>query len=183
MPKNKIGGKGHRRGKNSTGDGTARALLLKEPGQEYAKVLKLYGSCRLDALCQSSEGKNEIVMKNRICHIRGKMRKRVWINRGDLILIGVRDFQDDKADVIHKYDHDEAKRLLKRGEIVPSMLSEDNDKTMGETDDIVFETLEDHDTVSDDNSSLTESNYPNLNFQRNRNQIQDSDSDLDIDDI
>lgn len=27
----------------------------------------------------------------------------VWINQGDIILLSLRDFQDDKADVIQKY--------------------------------------------------------------------------------
>jgi initiation factor 1A len=33
----------------------------------------------------------------------------VWINQGDIILISLRDFQDDKADVIVKYTSDEAR--------------------------------------------------------------------------
>ncbi|KAJ4960152.1 hypothetical protein NE237_020062 [Protea cynaroides] len=48
----------------------------------------------------------------RLCHIRGKKHKKVWIAAGDIILIGLRDYQDNKADVILKYMPDEA-RLLK----------------------------------------------------------------------
>ena len=33
----------------------------------------------------------------------------VWINNGDIILLSLRDFQDDKADVIVKYTADEAR--------------------------------------------------------------------------
>ena len=33
----------------------------------------------------------------------------VWINQGDIILLSLRDFQDDKADVIVKYTADEAR--------------------------------------------------------------------------
>ena len=33
----------------------------------------------------------------------------VWINQGDIILISLREFQDDKADVIVKYTADEAR--------------------------------------------------------------------------
>lgn len=43
----------------------------------------------------------------RLAHIRGKMRKKVWINQGDIVLLSLRDFQDDKADVIVKYTPDE----------------------------------------------------------------------------
>merc|ERR1711913_271755 len=38
----------------------------------------------------------------RLCHIRGKLRKKVWINQSDIVLIGLRDYQDAKADVILK---------------------------------------------------------------------------------
>merc|ERR1712141_321646 len=34
----------------------------------------------------------------RLCHIRGKLRKKVWINQSDIVLIGLRDYQDAKAD-------------------------------------------------------------------------------------
>ena len=35
----------------------------------------------------------------------------VWINQGDIILVGLRDYQDGKADVILKYTADEARNL------------------------------------------------------------------------
>lgn len=40
----------------------------------------------------------------------------VWINQGDIILIGLRDYQDAKADVILKYTPDEARNLKTYGE-------------------------------------------------------------------
>ena len=45
------------------------------------------------------------------------MKNRVWINGGDIILIGLRDFGDDKGDVILKYYDEEAKELKELGEI------------------------------------------------------------------
>ena len=39
------------------------------------------------------------------------MRKRVWINNGDLILVSLRDFEKEKGDVIHKYFPEEATEL------------------------------------------------------------------------
>merc|ERR1712183_898475 len=39
----------------------------------------------------------------RLRHIRGKLRKKVWINQTDIVLVGLREFQDAKADVILKY--------------------------------------------------------------------------------
>ncbi|MFH4979947.1 hypothetical protein AB6A40_006656 [Gnathostoma spinigerum] len=109
MPKNKgKGGKNRRRGKNEN-DIMKRELVYKEQGQEYAQVLKMLGNGRLTAFCFDG--------KPRLCHIRGKLRKKVWINTGDIILIGLRDYQDDKADVILKYNPDEARNLKSCGQL------------------------------------------------------------------
>lgn len=43
--------------------------------------------------------------------------KQIWIVPGDIILLSLRDFQDDRADVIHKYTADEARNLKTYGEL------------------------------------------------------------------
>lgn len=53
----------------------------------------------------------------RLCHIRCKLHKKVWISDGDIVLVGLRDFQDDKADVILKFMPDEARLLKAYGEL------------------------------------------------------------------
>merc|ERR1711962_1111610 len=53
----------------------------------------------------------------RLCHIRGKLRKKVWINQSDIILIGLRDYQHAKADVILRYSPDEARSLKNLGHL------------------------------------------------------------------
>ena len=109
MGKNAIGGKNHKK-KKSTGAAThKRELRYREDLEDYALVEKVLGDCRLDCLC--SDG------NNRICHIRGKFRKRVWMNVGDVVLISLREFEDGKADVIHKYNPEEVAVLRDRGEI------------------------------------------------------------------
>lgn len=61
------GGKNRRRGKNDSDD--KRELIFKEDGQEYAQVLRMLGNGRLEAHCMDGV--------KRLCHIRGKMRKKV----------------------------------------------------------------------------------------------------------
>merc|ERR1712010_441000 len=100
MPKNK--------GKGDNGL-DKRELIFKEDGQEYAQVLTMLGGGRLEALCFDGV--------KRLCGIRGKMRKRVWIAGGDIVLVGLRDFQDERADVILKYSADEARNLKAYGEL------------------------------------------------------------------
>lgn len=85
MPKNKgKGGKNRRRGKNEN-ESEKRELVFKEDGQEYAQVIKMLGNGRLEAMCFDGV--------KRLCHIRGKLRKKVWINTSDIILVGLRDYQ------------------------------------------------------------------------------------------
>lgn len=64
----------------------------------------------------------------------------VWINQGDIILIGLRDYQDSKADVIFKYTPDEARSLKSYGEFPESVRINDTVTFVEEglDDDIEF---------------------------------------------
>ena len=54
--------------------------------------------------------------KTRLCRIPGKMKKRIWIREGDVVLIKPWDFQsDEKADVIWRYTRTESNYLERRG--------------------------------------------------------------------
>eukprot|EP00039_Didymoeca_costata_P032549 m.38302 g.38302 ORF g.38302 m.38302 type:complete len:144 (+) comp9416_c0_seq2:95-526(+) len=137
MPKNKgKGGKNRRRGKNEN-ETDKRELIFKEDGQEYAQVAKMLGNGRLEALCFDGV--------KRLCHIRGKLRKKVWINQGDIILVGLRDYQDAKADVILKYNADEARNLKNYGEL-PESAKINESNTFGDRpeddDDVTFDDMD-----------------------------------------
>merc|ERR1719468_1448871 len=88
----------------------------------------------------------------RLCHIRGKLRKKVWINQSDIILVGLRDYQDAKADVIQKYSADEARNLKSYGEFPESIkINETVDFVGGDLDDdIEFDDVDSDDSGSDD---------------------------------
>jgi len=137
MPKNKgKGGKNRRRGKNEN-ETEKRELVFKEEGQEYAQVIKMLGNGRLDALCFDGV--------KRLCHIRGKLRKKVWINTGDIILLGLRDYQDTKADVILKYTSDEARNLKAYGELPDTVKIETIVANEADGGEIEFEFQDDSD--------------------------------------
>jgi len=102
------GGKNRRRGKGDNEE-SKRELEFKEEGQEYAQVVKMLGNGRCECFCYDGV--------TRLGHIRGKMRKKVWITAGDIVLVGKRDFQDEKVDIIHKYTADEARNLKQYGEL------------------------------------------------------------------
>jgi translation initiation factor 1A len=108
MPKSKgKGGKNRRRGKNDNEE--KRELEFKDDGQEYAQVLRMLGNGRCDVQCFDGV--------KRLAHIRGKMRKKVWVQISDIVLVGLRDFQDAKCDIILKYNADEARNLKAYGEL------------------------------------------------------------------
>jgi len=109
MPK-RGGGKGRYKRR---GDGANRELLIKEDGEEYAQVLKILGGERMEVQCMDDV--------KRIAKVRGKFKKRVWINLHDIILVCLRDSDPDKCDIIHRYFPEEAKQLKQMGEI-PSVI-------------------------------------------------------------
>ena len=136
------GGKNRRRGKNEN-DNEKRELVFKEDGQEYAQVVKMLGNGRLDAMCFDGV--------RRLANIRGKLRKKTWINTGDIILLSLRDFQDGKGDVIQKYSADEARSLKAYGELPESAKINETDTYGQEGDgDCNFEFDEDRSESEDE---------------------------------
>lgn len=101
------GGSGAKRMKNSTTHVTHRELLFKQTGQDYALVTDLLGHGRCRVLLSESPS------VPRLAIIRGNMRKGA-VNRvrpRDLVLVSLRDFQEDKVDIVHLYQPTEARQL------------------------------------------------------------------------
>jgi len=54
--------------------------------------------------------------KERLCRIRGKLKRRVWIRLGDIVLVSPWDFQSDKrGDIIWRYKRNQAEWLRRNG--------------------------------------------------------------------
>jgi translation initiation factor 1A len=102
-------------------------------------VIKMLGNGRLESMCFDGV--------KRLAHIRGKLRKKVWINQGDIILLSLRDYQDEKGDVILKYTADEARSLKAYGELPESAKINETDTYAADGDgDCGFEFDEDRDS-------------------------------------
>ncbi|KAM4815681.1 eukaryotic translation initiation factor 1A-like [Thomomys bottae] len=143
VPAEGKGGKNRCRGKNEN-ESQKRELGFKEAEQEYAQVLKMLGNGRLEAVCFDGV--------RRLCHIRGKLRKKVWINASDIILVGLRDYQDNKADLILKYNADEARNLKAYGELPEhAKINESDTFGPGEDDEVQFDDIGGDDEDLDDN--------------------------------
>ena len=138
MPKNTgMGGNKRKKGKKQVQED--RELQYKGESEEYAQVIKILGDGRFE--CNCADG------VKRIAHVRGKMRKRIWIANGDIILVSLRDFEPEKCDVVEKYKEKEVAKLKKAGEIpesmvLPSSTEEEEKEANDEYGDIVFEDQE-----------------------------------------
>lgn len=74
MPRGKRGGKRRRKGRVHQ----KRDLDFKEEGEEYAQVKKLLGQGRMLVYCFDG--------KERLGKIRGKFKRRVWIQLSKILL-------------------------------------------------------------------------------------------------
>lgn len=105
------GGKNQK--KKKTISSVERMLILKEDSQEYGQITKSLGNCRFEIQCFDG--------KTYLAHIRGNMRQRDWIQIGDIVLICLRDFQNDKVDIVLRYNYDEVHQLKSMGELPESL--------------------------------------------------------------
>ena len=113
MPKN--GGK-KRKGGGSAAQRDS-VLLIAEmvdaAAAVYAVVAEVKGHGHFKLVCNDGV--------ERLGVLRGNMRRRVWVNMNDMVLATRRDFQDGKADIVHKYVREDVSTLIRIGEIVPAL--------------------------------------------------------------
>lgn len=78
-----------------------------EDTEVYGMVTEMLGANRVLVRCYDGE--------ERTCRIPGKMRKKVWIREDDLVIIEPWDWQDEKGDVVHRYENKPADILFEEG--------------------------------------------------------------------
>ena len=83
-------------------------MMLPSANDVLGVAVKLLGFDRVPVKCQDGH--------ERLCRIRGKMKRRVWIRQGDVVLVSPWDFQSDKrGDLIWRYTKAQAETLRKKG--------------------------------------------------------------------
>ena len=154
---------------------------LDKENEEYAIVTKLLGNCRVSVVTNSG---NEC-----IGIIRGSLRKfskRILIEKADIVVVSIRDYQNSKVDIVHKFNREQIQLLIKEKNLAQSIINFYNNKTK-------FEKLDNNNNVDDDglvfdNNENTSDNDKNNDSKSNYDIVDsedsnDSDSKLDIDDI
>jgi len=83
-------------------------MVLPTANDVLGIAIRLLGYDRVLVKCQDGH--------ERLCRIRGKMKRRVWIREGDVVLVSPWDFQSDKrGDLIWRYTRAQAEWLRKKG--------------------------------------------------------------------
>ena len=106
MPNNK-GGKGYKKGK----DDPKEEYIDIQPGQYMARATRILGDRNVMCYCH-----DDVI---RICHICRKMKGRVWVEIGDIVLVSLRDFSAEdlktvkRGDILAKYSPDQVRMLKK----------------------------------------------------------------------
>jgi len=80
-------------------------------GEIFGVADQLLGASRIRVMCADG--------KSRLGRIPGKLKKRMWIREGDLLIVNPWDFQDEKCDIRHRYTKTESTYLSRRG-ILPA---------------------------------------------------------------
>jgi len=79
------------------------------PGEEIVRVrLPQKRDREMFAMAELMMGANHIRVKcfdgvSRLGRIKGKIKKKVWIREGDVLVVVPWSFQDDKCDIIYRY--------------------------------------------------------------------------------
>lgn len=89
-------------------EGNLQKMILPSENDVLGIAIKMLGSERILVKCQDG--------KERLCRIRGKLKRRVWVREGDVVLVSPWDFQSDtRGDIFWRYRKNQVEWLRNRG--------------------------------------------------------------------
>jgi translation initiation factor 1A len=96
------------------GEEVGRLPLPRRPrGEIFAIANQLMGAARIRVMGEDSVA--------RMGRITGKMKKKMWIREGDLLIIRPWGFQEGKADILFRYSRTQSQYLARRSLLPPTM--------------------------------------------------------------
>ncbi len=106
------------RGENGQVGETPDYIRVRLPNRKFNELFgiadQLLGASKIRIMCADG--------KSRLGRIPGKLKKRMWIREGDLVIIKPWDFQDEKADIIWRYTKTQA-IYLSRKKMIPEVIN------------------------------------------------------------
>lgn len=88
-------------------------LPRRNRGEIFGVANQLLGAARIRVMCEDNV--------SRMGRITGKMKKKMWIREGDLLIIRPWGFQVGKADILFRYSRTQAQYLSRRN-MLPSTM-------------------------------------------------------------
>lgn len=88
-------------------------LPRRSRGEIFGIANQLLGAARIRVMCEDSV--------SRMGRITGKMKKKMWIREGDLLIIRPWGFQEGKADILFRYSRTQATYLSRRN-LIPAAI-------------------------------------------------------------
>jgi len=79
----------------------------RDKGEMFGIVVAMLGGGHVKVKCEDG--------KERLGRIPGKLRKRIWIREGDVVIVVPWQFQDEKCDIIWRYTNPQVEWLERKG--------------------------------------------------------------------
>lgn len=143
MPRNKKGGSGHKKMANKNGETKSKELVISTDKDElYAIVIKNYGNCRCEVLC--NDGRKRLM--NIPKRFRGRNKWDNMVTPGTYTLVGLRSWEvrasdTEKCDLLYVYDLNDLYKL-KQANVGIDWKTLRIDNGANQYDDIGFEFTE-----------------------------------------
>ena len=91
-----------------------KEIVIPDAEQCLGVVEQMLGYDRLKVRCNDG--------KDRLCRIRGKLKRRVWIKEGNIVLVAPWDFQGDRGDILWRYTDSQVDWLKKNNYLTENAL-------------------------------------------------------------
>lgn len=88
-------------------------LPRRNRGEVFGIASQLLGAARIRVMCEDNV--------SRMGRITGKMKKKMWIREGDLLILRPWGFQEGKTDILFRYSRTQAQYLARRNLLPASM--------------------------------------------------------------
>lgn len=88
-------------------------LPRRNRGEVFGIASQLLGAARIRVMCEDNV--------SRMGRITGKMKKKMWIREGDLLIVRPWGFQEGKSDILFRYSRTQSQYLSRRNLLPTSM--------------------------------------------------------------
>ncbi|WP_297435571.1 translation initiation factor eIF-1A [Thermococcus sp.] len=116
MAYHRRGNKGRKKSNRQVQGDEVIRVPLPRGGQIFGVIEQALGSGWMDVRCEDG--------RIRRCRIPGKLKRRMWMRVGDLVIVQPWSVQsDERGDIVYRYTRTQVDWLLRRGKVSRDFLS------------------------------------------------------------